>query len=204
MALVQATVVKIRVQLSQIKRTGPLAPIVKALIVDGEQDMQNKVNESHTLHRTLALAGLAGGMAEVVWVALYCSVTPLSGTQVLRQITASFFPSWAAADFAPALGLGLHFALAVLVAYAFGLIVWKTFARRRGSVATLATSLVALAAIWTFNFFVLLPVVNAEFVGLMPYAVTLASKLLFGIAMAATLNASAVRRIVIHRSAQHA
>ena len=163
--------------------------------------MQNKANEGRTLHRTFALAGLAGGMAEVVSVALYCSVTPLSGTQVLRQITASFFPSWAAADFAPVLGLGLHFALAVLVAYAFGLIVWQTFARRSGTLATLATSLVALAAIWTFNFFVLLPVVNAEFIGLMPYAVTLASKLLFGIAMAATLNATVQRRVVIRRSA---
>jgi hypothetical protein len=39
------------------------------------------------------------------------------------------------------------------------------------------------AAIWAINFFVILPVVNAEFVTLMPYAVTLASKLGFGVAM---------------------
>ena len=114
--------------------------------------MQNKVNETRKIHRTLALAGLAGGLAEVAWVALYCSVTSLSGTQVLRQITASFFPSWAGADFAPVLGLGLHFSLAVLIAYAFGLVVWQSFARRGGAVTTLATSLIALSAIWTFNF----------------------------------------------------
>ena len=161
----------------------------------------HQANNTRSLHRTLALAGLAGGMAEVIWVALYCAVTPLSGTRVLREITASFVPSWGGADFAPLLGLGLHLALAVLVAYAFGFIVWQTFARRGGAVTTLATSLVALTAIWTINFFILLPIVNAEFVGLMPYAVTLASKLLFGIAMAATLNASAMRRIVIRRSA---
>ena len=163
--------------------------------------MQNKLNHSGAPHRTLALAGLAGGMAEVIWVALYCAVTPLYGTQVLRQITGSFFPSLAGAEFAPLLGLALHLALAVLVAYAFGFAVWQTFARRRGAVTTLATALAARTAIWAFNFFVLLPVVNAQFVNLMPYAVTLASKLLFGIAMAATLNASAVHRVVMRRQA---
>jgi hypothetical protein len=49
-------------------------------------------------------------------------------------------------------------------------------------------ALLALTAIWAFNFFALLPTVNADFAGLMPYAVTLGSKLLFGVAMAATLN----------------
>jgi len=165
--------------------------------------MQSKLNKSVPSYRTLALAGLAGGLAEVIWVALYCSVTPLSGTQVLRQITASFFPSWAGAEFAPVLGLALHLALSVLVAYAFGLVVWRTFARRGGAATTLATSLVALSAIWSINFFVLLPIVNPEFVGLMPYAVTLASKLMFGIAMAATLNASVTRPVMI-RGRAHA
>jgi len=163
--------------------------------------MQNHASGIKAQNQTLILAGLAGGIAEVVWVALYCSVTPLSGATVLRQITASFFPSWAGADFAPVLGLFLHLALAIVVAYAFGWLVWQGFARQRGAVTTLATSLLALSAIWTINFFVLLPVVNAEFVGLMPYAVTLASKLLFGIAMAATLNASATYRVTIRGNA---
>jgi hypothetical protein len=159
--------------------------------------MQNKLNKQGMKLRTLALAGLAGGLAEVIWVALYCSLAPLSGTQVLRQITASFFHASAGTEFAPMLGLALHLALSVLVACAFGWLVWRTFARRGGPVMTLAASLVSLGAIWTFNFFVLLPVVNPEFVGLMPYAVTLTSKLLFGIAMGATLNASVEQRIVI-------
>ena len=47
-----------------------------------------------------------------------------------------------------------------------------------------------MTGIWAVNFFAVLPAVNAGFVGLMPYGVTFASKLLFGIAMATTLNAS--------------
>lgn len=144
--------------------------------------------EPRTMHRAIVLAGLTGAMAEVIWVALFCTLTPLSGDEVLRQITASVFPAVAGSVWAPALGLALHFALGVAVAYAFGLMIWQTFARRMGTGTTLGMALLALAAIWTFNFFVLLPVVNAEFIGLMPYAVTFVSKALFGIAMAATLN----------------
>jgi hypothetical protein len=150
--------------------------------------------ESRVTHRTIALAGLAGAMAEVIWVALYSAITPLSGSGVLRQITASVFPSMALSVWAPVLGLAIHFALGVVVAYAFGFVIWRTFARRRGAGATMATALLMLALIWTINFFVILPVVNAEFVGLMPYSVTLASKLLFGAAMAATLIGSARER----------
>ena len=45
--------------------------------------------------------------------------------------------------------------------------------------------LVALAGVWAINFFVVLPIVSPGFVGIMPYAVSLASKLLFGAAAAA-------------------
>lgn len=140
------------------------------------------------MHRAIVLAGIAGAMAEVMWVALCSAFTPLSGNEVLRQITASVIPAMADSAWAPTLGLVLHLALGMAVAYVFGLLIWQTFTRRMGAGTTLGTALLVLAAIWTFNFFVLLPVVNAEFVGLMPYAVTFASKAMFGIAMATVLN----------------
>jgi hypothetical protein len=146
------------------------------------------IAQSRVPHRAIILAGLAGAMAEVIWVGLFCALTPLSGGEVLRQITASIFPAVAASSWAPALGLLLHFALGIGVAYAFAVLIWQSFARRAGTGTTLATALVALVGIWAINFFALLPFVNAEFTGLMPYTVTLASKVLFGIAMAATLN----------------
>jgi hypothetical protein len=147
--------------------------------------------EPRAMHGAIVLAGLAGAMAEVIWIALYSAISPLSGGEVLRQITASIFPAMAESILAPALGVLLHVVLGVAVAYAFGVLIWQTYTRRMGAGTTLATALVALAAIWTFNFFVLLPVINAEFIGLMPYAVTFISKALFALAMAATLNSFA-------------
>ena len=142
-------------------------------------------------HRAIVLAGLAGSLAEVVWIALYCAATPLSGSVVLRQITVSFAPGMAGSAWAPTLGLLIHFALGVAVAYAFSAVLWQAYAGRLGKRALRGMALLALAAVWFVNFFVVLPVVNADFIALMPDPVTFASKLLFGVAMAATLNAFA-------------
>jgi hypothetical protein len=49
-------------------------------------------------------------------------------------------------------------------------------------------ALLALGAIWGLNFFVVLPVVSPAFVHLLPYTVTLASKLMFAVAAVATLR----------------
>jgi hypothetical protein len=146
------------------------------------------IEEAHVPHRAIILAGLAGAMAEVIWVGLFCALTPLSGAEVLRQITASIFPAIAGSTWSPALGLLLHFALGVVVAYAFGVLIWQNLARRAGTGTTLATALAVLAMIWALNFLALLPFINAEFIRLMPYTVTFASKVMFAIAMAATLN----------------
>ena len=47
-----------------------------------------------------------------------------------------------------------------------------------------------LACIWAVNFLLLLPVVNAQFAALLPYSVSLGSKLLFGAAMAGVFHIS--------------
>src|SRR6186713_970535 len=107
--------------------------------------------------RTLVLAGLAGGMAEVVLVAAWCAVSPLAGGTVLGGITASVFPAWAGTPFAPTIGLLIHFTLSVAVALAFALVVSRSQAATRNATALMTTSVLALAAIWAFNFFVLLP-----------------------------------------------
>lgn len=137
-------------------------------------------------HRTLVLAGLAGATAEVAWVGVYCLSTPLQGIEVLRQIAASILPD-ASAPWAAAFGLAAHYALAILIAYAYGLFVWRGERRNH---STLADALKALTAIWAFNFFVLLPVINPAFVDLMPLPVTFASKLLFALAMAGMLDSA--------------
>ncbi len=41
-----------------------------------------------------------------------------------------------------------------------------------------------LVGVWAVNFFVVLPIVSPDFVHIVPYAVSLTSKLLFGVAAA--------------------
>jgi hypothetical protein len=48
-----------------------------------------------------------------------------------------------------------------------------------------------LVGIWAFNFLVLLPRINPDFITLIPYGASLASKVLFGIAAASVLLATA-------------
>jgi hypothetical protein len=48
--------------------------------------------------------------------------------------------------------------------------------------------MLALLAVWAANFFIALPYLNPEFVRLLPYHVTLLSKLLFGLSAAIVLR----------------
>ena len=62
----------------------------------------------------------------------------------------------------------------------------------RYSEFTVAT--VVLLAVWSANFLVVLPYLNPGFVQLLPYGVTLLSKLLFGLSAAAIFRADRLRR----------
>ena len=82
-----------------------------------------------------------------------------------------------------ALGIGVHMALAVMlgVVLAFA---WQALAAKRGLTNPYPFMLAALAGVWAVNFFVVLPIVSPSFVHIVPYAVSLTSKLLFGVAAA--------------------
>ena len=141
------------------------------------------------LHYTL-LAGLAGGFAEILWIALYSSFTSVSGVEVARQVTATLFPSLAALPAAPAIGIAIHLALSAALAVVFVSVVWIPFANSMAGSASVSIAVTALIAVWGINFFVILPIVNPSFVALMPYGVTFISKALFGAAMAWSLRKS--------------
>ena len=137
--------------------------------------------------RAVFLAGLAGGMAEVIWVAGYSAVSGGDGWQVAREVSAAISPAWAGLDAAPVIGLGIHFLLSVLLAGAFMITLWAPYLRCRGVVAVLIAGPIALAGVWAMNFLVVLPVVHPAFVQLLPYPVSLGSKILFGLAMSVAL-----------------
>jgi hypothetical protein len=133
-------------------------------------------------------AGAAGGTAELLWVAAYSAATPASGIEVARQVAATALPATAGLASAPVIGVAVHMALSIALGVAVAkLLLGLLVPTRHGGSALLAGALAVLAAVWAVNFFVILPLVNPAFVTLLPFAVTLVSKLLFGLAMGLAL-----------------
>ncbi len=137
--------------------------------------------------RIVILAGLAGGMVEVFWVSLYSSISSVSVAEVGRQVTTSLFPIATGSSIAPVLGLVIHLLLSLGLALLFIAIVLKPVFDRYGKPGIMISSLITLALVWKINFFIVLPLLNPEFIGLMPLMVTFISKLLFGAVMGWTL-----------------
>ena len=131
----------------------------------------------------ILLAGLCGGMAEIMWVAIYSAMTPTSGMEVARQISASVFPAMADASAAAPVGIAVHLLLSLVLAGVFTVAVWLPYSRKLKLAPALLVAVAALSGVWAINFFVVLPILNPAFVVLMPYAATFFSKILFGIAM---------------------
>jgi hypothetical protein len=145
-----------------------------------------KLNHLETV-RYGVLAGTAGGLAEIVWVTLYAGVTGGNAAVLARGVTtaaglASLFPPLSAP-----LGIALHMMLAVSLGIALAF-AWRGFSYRTQAISPFPLMLAALAAVWVVNFFVVLPTVSPSFVRLMPYSVSLISKMLFALAAAEVLR----------------
>jgi hypothetical protein len=124
--------------------------------------------------------GLAGGLAEVFVVALYSAITGADFANVGRQIAAAV-----RLDSNSALtGLWVHLALSagLGIALMFAWSLLRTASARPANLYLPAS--LTLAAIWAINFFAVLPTLSPAFVTLLPLAVTLASKLMFGLTAA--------------------
>jgi hypothetical protein len=139
---------------------------------------------AHGLLRTGLLIGLAGGLAEIVAVSLYSAATGGNAAMVARHVASAV-----GLDGASALtGILVHMGLAVALGIALCAFV-QILNRRLVRDAVISLFMIgSLALVWVINYFVVLPAVSPSFVHLLPYAVTLASKLAFGIAAAATLR----------------
>jgi hypothetical protein len=129
-------------------------------------------------------AGVAGGLAEITWVTLYAAATGADPATLARAVTTAagvnaLFPS------APvALGVTVHMLLAAVlgIALSFG---WRALSAHRFDTASpFPFMLAALVGVWAINFFVLLPGISPAFIHLVPYPVSLVSKILFGLAAA--------------------
>src|SRR6266545_589971 len=136
-----------------------------------------------------ALAGVAGGLAEVLWISSYAAAGGIDAAEVARSITAvTRLPIQAASVEA---GLAIHMALAVAlgVTLAFA---WKALrvclSRDPGVASHYGILVGALAVVWMVNFLIVLPWIGPAFVHVVPYHLSFVSKLSFGVAAAMALR----------------
>jgi len=145
------------------------------------------------------VAGAAGGFAEIAWVTLYAGVTGADPATLARGVTTAAGVSALFPADPVALGMTVHMALAVAlgIALSFG---WRTLSSHHLDIAGLFSfTLVALIGVWVVNFFVVLPDISPAFIHLVPYSVSLVSKILFGLAAAEAFrrqHASALKVLV--------
>jgi len=140
------------------------------------------------------VAGAAGGLAEIAWVTLYAGITGGDPAILARGVTSAAGVSALLPSSPVILGIILHMSLAVIVGLLLAF-AWREFCEQWPSLKNpYPFALGALAVIWVLNFFVVLPIVSPAFVLLVPYPVSLASKLLFGVAAGATLQCQTASR----------
>jgi hypothetical protein len=166
--------------------------IVKKLSRSHMRKIMNAVDQPNNDQLTRALetvrlgviAGTAGGLAEIAWVTLYAAATGANPATLARGITtaagvSALFPAGPIS-----LGVTVHMALAVTLGIALAFI-WRTMSSMRPeTMSPFPLMLAALVGVWAINFFVVLPIVSPAFIHLVPYSVSLISKMLFGLAAA--------------------
>ena len=139
---------------------------------------------SSKLWSTGAMAGLAGGAAEISWIAIYANISGNQATMVARGVTETVFPQLVASDAAVPLGIAIHMGLAVLLGIAIFALV-RSFLPSTLPAAFEPIAVVGLlVSVWGLNFFIILPALNPAFTTLVPYTTSLISKVLFGVAAA--------------------
>lgn len=134
--------------------------------------------------RTGLIIGLAGGLAEIVVIWLYSALTGGDSAMIARHVASAMGFDGASAI----VGVVVHMGLAVTLGIALSAGLQFFVDRPTYNGAVFSFMIGSLAVVWVINYFVVLPAVNPSFVHLLPYAITLASKLAFGLAAAATLQ----------------
>lgn len=146
-----------------------------------------------------AIAGAAGGLAEIAWITCYAATTGGNAAMLARGVTTAAGVTALLPSVSVTFGVVIHMALAVMLGVVLAY-VWRVLSAgsRAESTNPYPFTLFALASIWVINFFVVLPIVSPAFIHLVPYAVSLTSKLLFGLAAAEVLRRKRVALYASH------
>lgn len=131
--------------------------------------------------RTGFCIGVAGGLAEIALVWVYATLTGGDAAVVARHVASAIGLDRASA----ATGVAIHMGLAVVLGVGLSAVLQTVAGRSASHWLVFAFMLCSLTAVWVINFFIVLPAVSPSFIHLLPYAVTLTSKLAFGLASAA-------------------
>jgi hypothetical protein len=135
------------------------------------------------------LAGTAGGLAEILWISFYAVLADADAAQVARGVSASFGAGTLAESVLA--GIVIHMLLAVVLGIVLAF-AWCALRARLQDAPVVVNEytfvFAALTTVWFVNFFVVLPLISPAFVELLPYQVSLSSKLLFGWAAAMALR----------------
>lgn len=141
-------------------------------------------------YRLGALAGLAGGIAEIAWILLYASLSAADAAAVARGVTYTFSPQLASVSTGIALGIAIHMMIALMLGVAVAVAAKLVLPRSRSALLEPCFVVATLIAVWVVNFHALLPLLNPSFVQLVPLGASLASKVTFGIATALVLQSA--------------
>lgn len=136
------------------------------------------------------VAGLAGGVAEIFWIAIYERLSGGEAAAVARGVTEALFPKLVAPATAVPLGIAIHMVLAVMLGVAVAVLARTLLPRKTPAVLEFIAVVGSLVCVWAINFLLILPAINPAFVAIVPYTASLASKVFFGVAAALALKFS--------------
>jgi hypothetical protein len=133
-------------------------------------------------------AGAAGGIVEIIWIFAYASATHGDAASLARGVTTATGLNLLLQGSSATFGIAIHMMLAVTLGIVLAFL-WTALSRRwPKQLNPYAVMPVALAGVWAINFLIVLPLLDANFVQIVPYPVSLISKLLFGFAAAMALS----------------
>lgn len=155
---------------------------------------KSKQGQGSKLLAVGTLGGIAGGLAEIAWISAYGAVTGAPLDSVARGIVDSTIPQMATSEWAPALGILIHLGLGVILGLGLAIAVRQFASMWASRHAEFGVAIFALLGVWAVNFLLVLPYLNPAFVHLLPYGVTLVSKMLFGLSAAAVFRANRLLR----------
>lgn len=138
-------------------------------------------------YKLALLAGFVGGMIEIVWLLFLERILPIDLAEIARQTTLSVYAVSQKTAWLIPFGLVIHVGFSLVVGFMFASIVNKAPSVLHKAIFIPLFAIVFLLLIWVVNFTFILPILNPNFIPLLPRTATLLSKILFGCGMGGTL-----------------